>query len=515
MHGNRFALPLIVALLLLAGIPHAGAQQSDLSEFPVPTANALLQGIVTGPDGNLWVAERTANAIARVTPAGAVTEFPLPTADASPFWLAVGPDGALWFTEISGNRIGRMAVDGSVTEYPVPTPLSQPTGLAAGPDGALWFTERMGNRIGRITTGGVVTEYMLPRANSGPYGIAAGPDGAMWFTEQAGNRIGRITTGGVVTMEFPLQPANRVPSGIVAGPDGALWFVERAGQTVGRMTTAGAVTKFDLAAGSDPVDITVGPDGNLYATELGGNHVAQVTPAGAVTEFPVPTAGSQPFGITNGPGGLWFTEAAGNQVGRLQVVFDDTPPVVTISGPLDGALVTRGAPLEADYACADEDGGSGLVSCEGDVADGAMLDTSTVGSHTLSVEAVDGAGNVGHGEVGYVVVAGVTGKLAPEPAVTTVKAGSSVAVGLEMGVSAVRNVMAPGFPMSEQVSCDDPSVVLGPPGDGGKVNGSNGGHVDLVWKTDKAWAGTCRRLVLGFSPEGWNTAHAMFAVRFS
>ncbi len=72
------SLPLIVALLLLAGIPHAGAQQSDLSEFPVPTANALLQGIVTGPDGNLWFAERSANAIARMTPGGVVTEFPLP-----------------------------------------------------------------------------------------------------------------------------------------------------------------------------------------------------------------------------------------------------------------------------------------------------------------------------------------------------------------------------------------------------------------------------------------------------
>jgi virginiamycin B lyase len=316
-------------------------------------------------------------------------------------------------------------------------------------------------------------------------------------------------------MEFPLQPANRMPSGITAGPDGALWFVERAGQTVSRMTTVGAVTKFGLAAGSTPVSIAAGADGNLYVTELDGNRIAQVTTGGTITEFDVPTAGSQPFGITAGPGGMWFTEAAGNAVGRLQVVFDHTAPAITFSSPLDGTLVKRGAPLAADYTCADEAGGSGLVSCVGDVADGAVLDTSTVGAHTLSVEAVDAAGNVGSAEAGYVVVAGVTGKLAPLPAVTTVKAGTSVPVGLEMGVSAVRSVMATGFPMSEQVSCDDPSAVLGAPGDGGRVNGSNGGHVDLVWKTDKSWAGTCRRLVLGFSPEGWNTAHAMFVVRFT
>jgi hypothetical protein len=56
---------------------------------------------------------------------------------------------------------------------------------------------------------------------------------------------------------------------------------------------------------------------------------------------------------------------------------------------------------------------------------------------------------------------------------------------------------------------------MGLPGDGGRVNASNGGHLELVWKTDRAWAGTCRRLVLSFAPEGWNTADATFLVRFS
>jgi virginiamycin B lyase len=515
MRDRRFALPLIVALLLSAGIPHAGAQQSDLSEFPVPTANALLQGIVTGPDGNLWVAERGANAIARVAPGGVVTEFPLPNAGSAPFWLAVGPDGALWFTEISGNRIGRMTVDGSLTEYSVPTAASQPTGLVAGPDGALWFTERTGNRIGRITTDGIVTEYALPKAASGPYGIAAGPDGALWFTEQSGNRIGRITTDGVVTNEWALQPANRLASGITAGPDGAMWFVERAGQAVGRIATDGSVTKYGLASGSNPVSIVAGPDGALWFTELGGNTLGQVTPDGTITEFPLPTPASQPFGIATGPGGLWFTEMAGNRVGRLHVVTDDTAPAVTISSPFDGALVTVGTPLVADYGCADEEGGSGLARCEGDVAAGAPLDTSTLGTHTLSVEAEDEAGNVASDEAGYMVVAGVSGKLAPMPAVTTVKAGSTVPVGLDLGVNTGKKVMAAGSPMSEQVSCDDPSLVLGTPGAGGKVQASSGGHVELVWKTDRAWRGTCRRLVLSFAPEGWNTADAMFLVRFN
>ena len=515
MRSTRSALPLIVALLLLAGIPHAGAQQSGLSEFPVPTANALLQGIVTGPDGNLWVAERSANAIARMTPEGVTTEFPLPNPGSAPFWLAVGPDGALWFTEISGNRIGRMTVDGSLTEFPVPTPASQPTGLVAGPDGALWFTERTGNRIGRITTGGVVTEYPLPRAASGPYAIDAGPDDALWFTEQTGNRIGRITTSGVVTNEWAVQPANRLVSGITAGPDGAMWFVERAGQRVGRIAMDGSMITYGLAAGSNPVTIVAGSDGNLWFTELGGNQIGQIAPDGTITEFPIPTAASQPFALTNGPGGLWFTEMAANKVGRLHLVLDDTPPTVRVSSPVDGAVVTTGSSLTADYACTDEEGGSGLLSCTGDAADGAALDTATPGAHTLTVEAVDAAGNVGWGEAGYLVVAGISGKLSPMPAVTGVKAGSTVAVGLDLGVKAGKNVVASGSPTSEQVGCGDPSQVVGPPGDGGRVNASNGGRVELTWKTAKTWAGTCRRLVVRFTPAGWNSAKAIFLVRFT
>ncbi len=515
MPARGFASSLIVALLLSTGIPHAGAQQSGLSEFPVPTANAQLQGIVTGPDGNLWVAERSANAIARVTPSGSVTEFPLPNAGSAPFWLAVGSDGALWFTEISGNRIGRMTVDGSLTEYSVPTAASQPTGIVAGPDGALWFTERTGNRIGRITTGGVVTEYPLPTAASGPYAIAAGADGALWFTEQTGNRIGRITTEGVVTNEWALQPTSRLVSGIAQGPDGAMWFVERQGQAVGRITADGTVTKVDLAASSNPVSIAAGPDGNLYVTELGGNRLARVTPDGDVTEIAVPTAGSQPFAITPGPGGVWFTQMAGNQLGHLRVVTDDTPPVVTISSPLDGALVTRGAELVAAYACADEENGSGIAVCDGHVAAGGMLDTSTVGTHTFTVTAEDAAGNAASATAGYMVVGGVDGKLAPLPSVTTVKAGTAVPVGLDLGVAAGRELAAPGSPASEPVNCDDPSLVLGASSSvAGTVNVGAGGHVEVVWKTDKAWEGTCRRLVVRLAPDGWNSASATFLVRF-
>ena len=45
-----------------------------------------------------------------------------------------------------------------------------------------------------------------------------------------------------------------------------------------------------------------------------------------------------------------------------------------------------------DYDCADT-GGAGVLSCVGEQADGAALDTSSPGTHLFTVVATDKAGN--------------------------------------------------------------------------------------------------------------------------
>src|SRR5579863_2120682 len=77
-------------------------------------------------------------------------EYPTPTGASVPTWITSGPDGNLWFTEGSANKIGKITPSGAITEYG-PTG-AVPVGIVAGPDGNLWFTEETGNNIGRITT---------------------------------------------------------------------------------------------------------------------------------------------------------------------------------------------------------------------------------------------------------------------------------------------------------------------------------------------------------------------------
>jgi hypothetical protein len=111
---------------------------------------------------------------------------------------------------------------------------------------------------------------------------------------------------------------------------------------------------------------------------------------------------------TLGAGSLSVTarDRVGNEATETvaYTVVDGTAPTATISLPVNGAVVARGAVTYADYSCTDEAGGSGLASCTGDVADGAALDTSTLGSHPFTVVARDAAGNEGTATARYTVI---------------------------------------------------------------------------------------------------------------
>jgi len=73
--------------------------------------------------------------------------------------------------------------------------------------------------------------------------------------------------------------------------------------------------------------------------------------------------------------------------------LDTTPPSVNLVVPAEGGNYSLGAPVHARFSCTDEQYGSGLAGCVGDVADGAAIDTSTLGVHSFGVTTTDNAGN--------------------------------------------------------------------------------------------------------------------------
>lgn len=487
----------------------------ELSEFPL-AEGVSPYGIAAGGDGALWFTERATDSVGRIETDGSLGPWTALVPGADPTAIAAGVDGAVWFTEQGRNHIGRLAYDGTLTEWAVPTDNAAVAGITAGPDGAMWFTERSAHKIGRIDLDGTIAEYPLPSTLPGPVGIVAGPDGALWFTEQRGNRIGRITTSGDVT-EWTLPIASSLPSGIAAGPDGALWFTMRAANRIGRITLAGDITTWPVpTAGSDPMAITAGWDGAMWFTGPDTDVIGRVALDGTITEYPLPTVGASPFSITAGPDdALWFTEGSASAIGRLGVAaapLDTTPPQVWIDAPVDGSVVVSGSSVPASFGCSDE-GGSGLASCEGTVADGSPVDT-TPGVHRFDVTATDGAGNATSASAWYVAFSGAGGTIASGAQ----RAGFWATLELGLGARAPRqatDVVAAGFPVSRQVDCADPSTALGPASPADARLSTRQDLLVTRWRTEREWAGTCRALTFRFVTSGWTGADATFVVAFS
>ena len=301
-----------LGLMALAGL----AAGQVITEFTIPTPGSQPQGIVGGPDGNLWICEVNGNNIARLTPAGVFTEFPIPTPASGTETICVGADGNLWFAEEDANKIGRITPSGAITEFPIPTSNTQPDGIVTGPDGNIWFAENTGNKIGKITTDGVITEYPVLTGDSSPGGAAGGADGNVWFVEYNPGNVGRVTKTGVVT-EFPIPTAIAHPYYISAGHDGNLWFSEGGALKVGQCTPEGVITEFSSGLTGTADFLTPAADGNVWFTEYFNGKVGRITPDGTITEFPL-GGNYVPFGIASGSdAAVWFVEASANKVGRI------------------------------------------------------------------------------------------------------------------------------------------------------------------------------------------------------
>ncbi len=188
---------------------------------------------------------------------------------------------------------------------------------------------------------------------------------------------------------------------------------------------------------------------------------------------------------------------------------DETGPSITLQTPADGATYKLGQRVVANYTCADD---SGVDLCAGPVASGSRVNTSAIGPRTFTVNARDGAGNTSTASADYRVVWPLTGLLAPvdgPPVVNTVKRGSVVPVVFSLGGYRGQAVFAAGSPSSARVGCnagtrpDALERTLKPSAP--RLSYADGKYT-FAWKTDSAWRGTCRRLVVRFADGQERTA---------
>jgi predicted 3-demethylubiquinone-9 3-methyltransferase (glyoxalase superfamily) len=162
------------------------------------------------------------------------------------------------------------------------------------------------------------------------------------------------------------------------------------------------------------------------------------------------------------------------------------------------------------------------------VDSGGKLDTASVGQHTFTVESKDEAGNAGSESIVYQVIYDFGGFFGPvdNPDVATnkAKAGSSIPVKFSLGGDQGLDIFALGtdannnsftYPTSTAMKCDstdqldaiEETVTAG--GNSLQYDSSLEQYT-YVWKTDKAWAGTCRQLVVKLDDGTYHRADFKF-----
>jgi DNA-binding beta-propeller fold protein YncE len=470
------------------------------------------------------------------------------------FAVAASPDRrSLYVVNQTSGTVSQfdIAADGTLSPK---TPSSVATGssplsVAVAPDSRHVYVVNQGDRTVAVYSAdaaGALTLSSTAPAGRGASQVALNPDGSSaYVTNLTEGTISQYNVGaeGALTAKDPATvPAGTRPSGIVVSGDGASAYVTNqvASGTVSQFSVdaeSGELTaqaQPTVAAGTQPRGIIIAGD-HVYVANGGSNSISQyaVGGGGALSQLaPAIATVRSPFGLTLSPDGdsVYVAGFTDGVVGQYDVGADgalapkspatvtanaspvaivavkprdETAPTVDLRTPAEGAQYQLGEDVEADYSCADE-GGSGLASCDGDVADGAALDTATAGAHSFTVAARDAAGNDTTVTHGYTVVEPVLAFLGfrgPIHDGSVVRAGDTLPIGFSLGGFHGLDVLAVDSPSSVQVDCADPGAPTG--GSPARSEGDRGlrfsqwtGNYYFKWQTDKAWAGTCRAFVL-------------------
>jgi streptogramin lyase len=327
-------------------------------------------GIVTGPDGNLWYVQNfiqggagpflvnggtvgvfnpktgVSTAISLPEPGGPFNPPPVVTG------ITVGSDGNVWISNVNGVLESINPTTHAVNSYPI----GSIGGLVGVPGGDIWYTDSISGEIGDFSLKThTATEYPLATTTSDPTAITVGPGGNLWFVEKAASKVGMINPTTHAITEIATPTANQSPTEIVSD-GGKLYFSEtNQSNVIGIVDPSNNDAISELHLSTDFGPLVAGPDGDLYGLGTGGTLLQSFDPAtGAIVPSIIPNATqgfTPPAGLGVGPDGdIWIDlpgsidQAAivpagkGAIMGNVQGTFQ-TGSTVAYNGPIAGRTV--------------------------------------------------------------------------------------------------------------------------------------------------------------------------------
>ena len=349
-------------------------------------------------------------------------------------------------------------------EDTVPPVLTLPSDIikeATGPSGATAaFTATASDLVS-----GSVPVTCVPSSGS-TFGLAAAPIKAKTTTVEcsAKDAAGNTSTGSFhVTVRDTTAPTLAVPASFNVEATGA----------------AGAAAIFTVSS-SDIVDGIVGPDCNHASGET--------------------------FPLGNTTVTCSAMDARGNASASKSFVIsvvDTTAPAITPHGDVTVVATANSSAIATwtDPTATDLVDGNVTVTCA--KPSGTMFYAAD--DNTITCSAMDAHNNASSITFKVYVRFAFSGFFSPVdnlPTVNVVNSGQAIPVKFSLGGNQGMAIFASGYPKSAPMSCtgstQDPVEETVTAGNSSLSYDTGTARYNYVWKTDKAWAGTCRQLQLKF-----------------
>ncbi len=379
--------------------------------------------------------------------------------------------------------------------------------------------------------------------SSGVKVMGAGPAGTKSATVEytaigtANNGTSVLTRAATLTMNWTVAVCDTTPPVITPTVAGTLgnngWYTSDVNISWTIIDNESAISS---SSGCGPTTInadTAGQTLTCSATSLGGSNTQSVTIKRDAT---APTASASASPVPNGNG--WNNT-------NVTVSFageDGTGSGIASCAP-DVTLSSNGADESAGGTCTDKAGNvSATASVSGiridktapslaptvsptpvllggsaaawpnatdglsgvDTASCGTPDTSSIGPKSVECTATDKAGNLATATASYNVIYNFAGFFRPienNGVFNQVKAGSAIPVKFSLGGNQGLNIFAPGFPKSQPIACDasapmDPVEETVNAGNSSLSYDAVADQYNYVWKSDKGWGNTCRKLTV-------------------
>jgi DNA-binding beta-propeller fold protein YncE len=409
---------------------------------------------------------------------------------------------------------------------------NNPVGIAIDSANNLYVADSGNNRIQKFNSAGTfVTKWGTNGTGNGefngPHGVSVDNAGTVYVSDTGNNRVQLFSSSGTF-----IEVCGSAGSGdgqfagsedVASNTAGTFFYVvDRDNFRVQKFSTAAASPTAN--AGGDQ---TVECAGATTAVNLDGS--ASTAGSGTINSYswaegatPLGTGAMLTVNLPTGTHTITLTvtdTGGGSDTDDVVVTIQDTlapniscPSDVVVTLPLNSSATS----MVVDYpSVTATDSCSSSVTVNSTPASGSVF---PVGTTTVNATADDGAGHTSNCSFTVTVqynFAGFFPPVANLPALNIVQAGKGIPVKFSLSGNKGLGIFAPGSPSSGPIVCNssDPATLLEETVTAGGSSLSYDPISDqyiYIWKTEQAWVGTCRQLVVQLNDGSIHRANFKF-----